>query len=143
MICPDCGENNYDYARRCASCGALFMEERPAAPYPYGPAQGGAGPEYPVQPAGAYGYQPIPTHLALAIVSIIVCWPPGIAAVVFSTQVNGKLAIGDYHGALQASKNAKTWALVGIIGFVLPIVLYLLFALALLFIALIAGAAGA
>ena len=61
----------------------------------------------------------IPNHLAWAIVSTVLatclCCPIGligIVAIVFSTQVNSKLAAGDFAGAEQASKNARTWSIV-------------------------------
>ena len=31
-------------------------------------------------------------------------------AIVYAAQVDGKLAGGDYHGAVQASNNAKMWS---------------------------------
>ena len=52
----------------------------------------------------------VPTYLAQAILAtLFCCLPAGIVAIVYAAQVNGKLAIGDYSGASQASKNAKTW----------------------------------
>jgi hypothetical protein len=35
--------------------------------------------------------------------------PFGIPAIVFAAQVNGKLAAGDYTGAVETSKKAKMW----------------------------------
>ena len=59
----------------------------------------------------------VPNHLAWAIVSTVLatclCCPLGligIVAIVFSSQVNGKLNQGDLEGARRASKNAKIWA---------------------------------
>jgi hypothetical protein len=50
----------------------------------------------------------------------------GIVAIVFSSQVNGKLNQGDLEGARRASANAKTWCWVAtafaIIGLLLNIV---------------------
>lgn len=58
----------------------------------------------------------VPNHLAWAIVSTVLatclCCPLGligIVAIVFSSQVNGKLNQGDLEGARRASANAKTW----------------------------------
>lgn len=58
----------------------------------------------------------VPNHLAWAIVSTVLatclCCPLGligIVAIVFSSQVNGKLNQGDLEGARRASDNAKTW----------------------------------
>jgi hypothetical protein len=52
----------------------------------------------------------VPNYLAQAIlVTIFCCIPAGIVAIVFSAQVNGKLAAGDYDGAVRSSNTAKTW----------------------------------
>jgi hypothetical protein len=52
----------------------------------------------------------IPTHLAEAIlVTIFCCWAFGIPAIVYAAQVNGKMQMGDYRGAEQASASAATW----------------------------------
>jgi hypothetical protein len=42
-------------------------------------------------------------------VAIFCCVPFGIPAIVFAAQVNGKLAAGDYEGAVETSKKAKRW----------------------------------
>lgn len=64
----------------------------------------------------------IPTYMVWSILStigsVIICclsclsFPAiitGVVAIVFSTQVNGKLNRGDIAGAQQASRNAKIW----------------------------------
>mgnify|MGYP001257154049 CR=1 FL=1 len=64
-------------------------------------------------------------HLALAIIStILCCLITGIVSIIYSTQVNTKYDAGDYDGAMQASKNAKTWALVGIIAGAVGVIIY-------------------
>ncbi|QDH69056.1 CD225/dispanin family protein [Marilutibacter alkalisoli] len=71
-------------------------------------------PPVPTAPAPS---QPIPNHLAWAIISAVVsfclcCFVggiPGIVAIVFAAQVNSKLNQGDIDGARRASDNAKTW----------------------------------
>ncbi len=62
--------------------------------------------------------QPKPNnYLALAIIStILCCLITGIVSIIYSSQVNTKYDAGDYEGALAASKNAKLWGLIGIIG---------------------------
>ncbi|WP_018657782.1 CD225/dispanin family protein [Actinomadura flavalba] len=75
------------------------------------PPQGGAG-----VPQSA----PPPNYLVWAIVTtVLCCLPAGIASIVFATQVNSKWQAGDQAGALKASKNAKTWAIVsGVLGII-------------------------
>ena len=53
-------------------------------------------------------------YLVWAILSTIFCCiPTGIASIIFASRVNEAYARGEYDEALRASKNAKTWALVG------------------------------
>jgi t-SNARE complex subunit (syntaxin) len=53
----------------------------------------------------------VPNYLVWAIVSTLCCfWPTGIVAIVFAAQVDGKLARGDYDGAVNSSNNAKMWS---------------------------------
>ncbi|MDG2990306.1 CD225/dispanin family protein [Candidatus Synechococcus calcipolaris G9] len=54
--------------------------------------------------------QNVPNYLVPAILTTICCCVPfGIVAIVYASQVNGKLAAGDYSGALEASSKAKLW----------------------------------
>ncbi len=80
----------------------------------------------------------IPNHLAWAIISTVlsVCTCcgflglfSGIAAIVFSAQVNSKLSAGDVAGALQSSKTAKILCWVTT-GFVVLALLYWIFVFA-------------
>jgi hypothetical protein len=71
---------------------------------------------------------PPPNYLAWAIVTTILCCLPfGIVSIIYAAQVNSKWSVGDVSGALQSSKNAKTWAWVsfaaGLLGLVIWIVL--------------------
>lgn len=70
----------------------------------------------------------VPNYLVWAILSTLCCClPAGIVAIVYAAQVDGKLAGGDYHGAVAASDNAKMWswisfgasAAVGVLYFIL------------------------
>lgn len=61
----------------------------------------------------------IPNHMAWTIVSTIIatltCCPLGllgIVGIVFSSKVKNLVNIGDLAGAMRASNNAKTWAIV-------------------------------
>jgi hypothetical protein len=63
------------------------------------------------QARSPYGSMPrIPSYLGWAIAVLILCfWPTGIAAVVFASQVDNKVALGDIAGAMESSRKAKMW----------------------------------
>ncbi|WCE04972.1 CD225/dispanin family protein [Pseudoxanthomonas sp. JBR18] len=91
----------------------------PSDPPPVSPPPQQPPPYTPPPQAAAPG--PIPNHLVWAIIATVFslclcCGIPGlitgIVAIVFAAKVNGLLAAGDFDGALRASKNAKTWAIV-------------------------------
>ena len=77
--------------------------------------------------AGGYGAIPnIPTYMGWAIAVLILCfWPTGIAAVVYASQVNNRLALGDIAGAKESSRKAKMWCWItfgiGIAAFVIAV----------------------
>jgi len=53
----------------------------------------------------------VPNYLVWSILSTLCCClPAGIVAIVYAAQVDGKLAGGDYQGAVEASNNAKMWS---------------------------------
>lgn len=56
----------------------------------------------------------VPNYLIPAILSIFCCWPLSIVAIIFATQVNGKVASGDIQGAMDASKKAKLFSFLAI-----------------------------
>lgn len=96
MFCPRCGnEETNAQASFCSQCGYdLRQTQQPGGPVP----ESSPRPPY------------VPNYLAQAIlVTIFCCIPAGIVAIVFSAQVNGKLAAGDYDGAVRSSNTAKTW----------------------------------
>jgi hypothetical protein len=66
----------------------------------------------------------IPNYLWQSIVcTLCCCLPFGIAAIVFSTQVNSKLAAGDIAGAQESSRKAKMWCWLAFgIGIVVTII---------------------
>jgi hypothetical protein len=54
--------------------------------------------------------QSVPNYLVQAIlVTLFCCLPLGIAAIVQAAQVNSKLQVGDYEGAVLASEQAKKY----------------------------------
>jgi hypothetical protein len=58
--------------------------------------------------------------MAFAILSLICCClPGGIVAVIYASQVNGKIQIGDYAGAVSSANNAQTWCWISMVGGVL------------------------
>ena len=118
MYCTKCGTRNDDNAQTCVQCGnalrpPAFDATTPASPvpppsaYPQAPiAQAYTPPPNPMGTA-----PPVPNYLVQAILTTIFCCLPfGIVSIVYAAQVNSKLAIGDYAGAMASSKSAKTWA---------------------------------
>lgn len=70
---------------------------------------------------------PIPNYLWQSIVvTLFCCMPLRVVGIVFAAKVDGLQARGDIAGAMDASKSAKTWALVGFISGLVVIVGYLL-----------------
>jgi hypothetical protein len=116
MFCPQCGAANAESASQCAQCGTPLQPVQAYAPPP--PPPPGA-----VQPP-PYTGEPIPNYLWQSIVCTVlglVCClslPFGIVAIVFSTQVNSKLAYGDLVGAKDSSNKARIfcWVSIGIFG---------------------------
>ncbi len=54
----------------------------------------------------------LPTYLVWAIVTLILCfWPASVVAIVYGSQVNGKLARGDYNGAASFLAQGQTLVL--------------------------------
>src|SRR5438874_11010406 len=66
----------------------------------------------PPPPAG--GTATVPNYLVPAIISTFCCWTLAIPAILFATQVNGKVAAGDVAGAQDASKKAKMFSFIAI-----------------------------
>ena len=91
-------------------------------PPPGGP--GGYGP-------GGYGQVPmgpVNNNMVWAILTTLFCCLPfGIVAIVKASQVNSKLAMGDYAGAVESSKQAKTWCIVSLVVGLVVGFLYLIF----------------
>src|ERR1700682_932 len=79
-------------------------------------------------PPPAAGSAPVPNNLVLAIISIFCCWPLAIAAIIFATQVNSKLAAGDVAGAQEASAKAKKFGYIAIgVGVVCYLIIGLIY----------------
>ena len=75
---------------------------------------------------------PPANYLAFAIITTILCCLPfGIVSIIFAAQVNSKWAAGDFDGAQNSSRNAKTWAWVSFAIGISGLVIYLFVILAL------------
>jgi hypothetical protein len=77
-------------------------------------------------PPPAGGSATVPNYLVPAIISIFCCWPLAIPAIIFATQVNGKVAAGDVAGAQDASKKAKMFSFIAIGLGLVAIVIYVI-----------------
>ena len=70
----------------------------------------------------------IPNYLVFAILTtVFCCLPAGVVSIVYAAQVNGKVQAGDIAGAMEASKNAKLWAMISAGVGVAVIALYIIF----------------
>jgi hypothetical protein len=66
-------------------------------------------------PPPQYAPANIPNYLIPAILAtVLCCLPAGVVSIIYAAQVNGKVAAGDIQGAMDASKNAKTWMYVSV-----------------------------
>ena len=84
-------------------------------------------------PPAAGGTATVPNYLVPAIISIFCCWPLAIAAIIFATQVNGKVAAGDMAGAEDASKKAKLFSFIAIgVGLLFYVVMGLIYGVAII-----------
>lgn len=117
MQCPYCGNDVAPGISRCPSCGGGV----PNNPAP------AAAPGYRQTPA-AIPPGTIPNHMAFAILATVftamscIGIPLGITAIVFASQVNGKLAAGDMDGAQRSASLALVFCWVtAILGGVLTI----------------------
>jgi hypothetical protein len=79
----------------------------------------------PPPPAGGESAT-VPNYLVPAIISIFCCWPLAIPAIIFATQVNGKVAAGDIAGAQDSSKKAKMFSFIAIGLGLLGILIYII-----------------
>lgn len=121
MFCQHCGHQNPDTALVCAACGQ--------APTPQAAASADPNPPPMPPPPQPLGLAPgtVPNYLVWAILATLCCClPGGIVAIVYASQVNNKLALGDLAGAMESSNNAKLWCWISLgVGLVVN-VLYLL-----------------
>jgi len=124
-FCSNCGTSLSPQAGFCPQCGTATPQAQPpggpppvSTPPPAVPPPQQVPP--PVQPPAQQAPRPsapfapgthVPNYLVQAIlVTIFCCLPFGIVSIVYAAQVNGKLGAGDFAGALETSRKAKTWA---------------------------------
>jgi len=118
MQCPKCGTNNIEGAAFCNSCGSNLRESVNQNYY-----QGSNSYNSSYNNRGN-----VPNYLVWSILATIFCCLPfGIPAIVFASQVDSKLSAGDYEGALESSRKAKTWCWVAVGCGIAALVLYLIF----------------
>jgi len=91
----------------------------------------------PPPPAG--GSATVPNYLVPAIISIFCCWPLAIPAIIFATQVNGKVAAGDIAGAQDASKKAKMFSYIALGIGILEIIFGIIYVVFIVGIAALSG----
>src|SRR5438128_8708941 len=91
----------------------------------------------PPPPAG--GTATVPNYLVPAIISIFCCWPLAIPAIIFATQVNGKVAAGDIAGAQDASKKAKMFSYIALGIGILEIIFGIIYVVFIVGIAALSG----
>lgn len=132
MFCPKCGATNDDAARFCGACGtdmSAYLSQAGGQPAAQLPPQYQQPYQQPAQP-GPYGYggmvPRVASHLVWAIISFVFFfWPTAIAAIVYASRVNNRLAIGDFYGAQEASRKAKIWCWV---SFIIAVVVWVVVA---------------
>ena len=61
--------------------------------------------------AGSHPASRPANHLVWSLVTILLCWPLAIPAIIFSAQVNGRWNLGDAAGAAESSRRAKLFAI--------------------------------
>lgn len=76
----------------------------------------------------------VPNYLVQSIlVTLFCCQPLGIVGIVFAAQVDGKLASGDYAGAVETSNQAKKWTTIGFaIGLGIDILVLIFYGIAII-----------
>jgi hypothetical protein len=90
VYCTNCGNELPPGAIACPGCGQ-------------------ATPHFPLPPK-------VQNYLVHAIVATLCCCLPfGVVALIFSSQVNTKLAAGDVAGAEASSRSARTWVIVAVV----------------------------
>jgi hypothetical protein len=128
MYCSQCGSNNDPAARHCNQCGAALSPQvlQPAAQAaPPMPAPAQTAYNIPFSTPGApLPPGTVPNYMVQSIlVTLCCCLPLGIVGIIRAGDVNKRLAVGDYDGALQVSKSIRTLLWVGFaVGLVVSLI---------------------
>ena len=94
MYCTNCGNELPQGAQACGSCDTRV-------------------PHFPPPPK-------VENYLIHSVVATLCCCLPlGVVALIYSAQVNTKLAMGDVAGAQASSANAKKWVIAAVVGWVI------------------------
>jgi hypothetical protein len=121
------GQEAHDGSEICGGCGLAYAPGSPGSGLPWvaaprravvSPNDVGAGPRRQYAP---------PSHLALAIASVLFFWPLGIPAVVYAVQVLEKWGAGDFSGAKRSSSSAKSFAMLALMVGALVLIMYVFF----------------
>lgn len=122
MFCNHCGNPNTSDARVCSACGSPLQVPQSPGSQPYGQQQAGYGNNAPIE---------VPNYMVYSIlVTLFCCLPLGIAAIILSSQVNTKLAVGDIQGAMNASKTARMLCIISVaLGFIFTLMYTMLIGL--------------
>lgn len=120
MFCPRCGTQNSDDAVHCSCCGSLLKFDENSNMN----SNGNMPPQFNQQNQRRMD---IPNHLVWSILTtLFCCMPLGIAAIVYSSKVDTKLAMGDYEGALNSSKTARNLCIIALACGAAIIIIYIL-----------------
>lgn len=101
------------------------LKNRPAPPLPPPPA-----PQWQVPPHTPDAEKMPPTYMLWSVLALVCCcFPPAIAAIVYSAQVSSRFYAKDYEGAKKASERAQIWIIVSIVLGIVGAAVYIPFSL--------------
>ena len=109
-FCQKCGKEIPENASFCPNCGTAVAPATPAPKVENTTQNNKVCPE---------------SHLALAIIStILCCLPLGAVGIVKASRVSAQFQAGNYEDALKSSADAKKWSIIAIICGVVGILAY-------------------